>query len=118
LFGNTKEAGEESQKAEEGQISVSSEEFELKDKHSIEPFSSVRLFDSNGLKRLGFSPWMVGYSQKLSLCRSAFCPGAKKHQTASIFCFFKARLIRWRVLYAWCSGIRTRGYNAHISTPK
>ena len=76
MFGNTKEAGEESQKAEEGQISVSSEEFELKDKHSIEPFSSVRLFDSNGLKRLGFSPWMVGYSQKLSLCRSAFCSGA------------------------------------------
>ena len=84
MFGNTKEAGEESQKAEEGQISVSSEEFELKDKHSIEPFSSVRLFDSNGLKRLGFSPWMVGYSQKLSLCRSAFSSGAIKHQTASI----------------------------------
>ena len=47
-----------------------------RNKHPKETFSSVRLFESNGLKRLGFSPWMVGYSQELSLRRSAFCSGA------------------------------------------
>lgn len=47
-----------------------------RNRHPRETFSSVRLFESCGLKRLGFSSWIVGYRWKLCPPRSAFCSGA------------------------------------------